>query len=72
LHFHDTLRRNEAIFERILVPLDGSQVAETILPSVEDLAATHKAKIVLLRVALAHALPGQDQIKASVKNQRMD
>lgn len=54
------------MFERILVPLDGSEVAETILPYVEGLAATHKAKIVLLRVALAHTLPGQDEIKAEV------
>ncbi len=54
------------MFERILVPLDGSEIAESILPYVEDLAATHKAKIVLLRVALAHTLPGQDEIKAEV------
>ena len=55
------------MFERILVPLDGSEVAESILPYVEDLASTHKAKIVLLRVALAHTLPGQDEIKAEVE-----
>jgi nucleotide-binding universal stress UspA family protein len=54
------------MFTKILVPLDGSEVAETILPYAEDLAATHKAKIVLLRVALAHTLPGQDEIKAEV------
>jgi len=54
------------MFERILVPLDGSEMAESILPYVEDLAATHKAKIVLVRVALAHILPGQDEIKAEV------
>jgi len=55
------------MFERILVPLDGSEVAESILPHVEDLASIHKAKIVLLRVALAHTLPGQDEIKAEVE-----
>jgi len=55
------------MFKRILVPLDGSEVAETILPYVEDLAATHKARIILLRVALAHTLPGQDEIKAEVE-----
>jgi nucleotide-binding universal stress UspA family protein len=54
------------MFKKILVPLDGSEVAETILPYVEDLASTHEAKIVLLRVALAHTLPGQDEIKAEV------
>ena len=54
------------MFKRILVPLDGSEVAETILPYAEDLASTHKAKIVLLRVALAHTLPGQDEVEAEV------
>jgi nucleotide-binding universal stress UspA family protein len=34
----------------ILVPLDGSPRAETILPYVEDLAATHNAKVILLQV----------------------
>jgi hypothetical protein len=46
--------------------LDGSEVAESILPYVEDLASTHRSKVVLLRVALAHTLPGQDEIKAEV------
>lgn len=55
------------MFQRILVPLDGSELAESILPYVEDLAATHKSKIVLLRVALAHTLPGQDEITAEVE-----
>jgi len=55
------------MFNKILVPLDGSKVAESILPYVEDLASTHKARIVLLRVALAHALPGQDEVKAEVE-----
>jgi nucleotide-binding universal stress UspA family protein len=60
------MRRDGIMFERILVPLDGSEIAESILPCVEDLASTHKSKIVLLRVALAHTLPGQDEIKAEV------
>ena len=55
------------MFKKILVPLDGSEVAESILPYAEGLASTHKAKIVLLRVALAHVLPGQDEIKAEVE-----
>jgi nucleotide-binding universal stress UspA family protein len=55
------------MFKKILVPLDGSELAESIIPYVEDLASTHKARIVLLRVALAHTLPGQDEIKAEVE-----
>jgi nucleotide-binding universal stress UspA family protein len=66
LDYHDTMRRYGIMFERILVPLDGSEIAESVLPYVEDLASTHKSKIVLLRVALAHTLPGQDEIKAEV------
>jgi nucleotide-binding universal stress UspA family protein len=38
------------MFERILVPLDGSPQAEEILPRVEALASTHKSKVFLLRV----------------------
>jgi nucleotide-binding universal stress UspA family protein len=67
LDYHDTMRRDGIMFDRILVPLDGSGIAESILPYVEDLASTHKSKIVLLRVALAHTLPGQDEIKAEVE-----
>jgi len=55
------------MFKRILVPLDGSEVAESILPYVENLATTHQSKVVLLRVALAHTLPGQDEVKAEVE-----
>ncbi len=46
------------MFERILVPLDGSSQAEEILPKVEALAATHKSKVFLLRVV--------DQVTSSV------
>lgn len=38
------------MYKKILVPLDGSGRAETILPHVEDLARTYEATIVLLRV----------------------
>ena len=49
------------MFARILVPLDGSPLAEAILPEVVDLATLHGAEVLLLRVALVHALPGVDQ-----------
>jgi len=53
--------------KRILVPLDGSQCAETVLPKVEKLAVDLKVGICLLRVAYAHSFPGADPTDAEVK-----
>jgi nucleotide-binding universal stress UspA family protein len=36
------------MFKKILVPLDGSALAATILPQVEDLANSQKSQVVLL------------------------
>ena len=52
--------------ERILVPLDGSECAENILPEVESLATNLKVGICLLRVAFAHSFPGVDATEAEV------
>jgi nucleotide-binding universal stress UspA family protein len=38
------------MYKTILVPLDGSKRAETILPHVQDLARDHGAKVILLHV----------------------
>lgn len=38
------------MFKRILVPLDGSDLAETVLSHVSEMAACYGAEIVLLRV----------------------
>ncbi len=38
------------MFDKILVPLDGSQLAEKILPQVEELAKCHKAAITFITV----------------------
>jgi nucleotide-binding universal stress UspA family protein len=38
------------MYERILVPLDGSEPAQAILPFLEQMAAPLDAEIVLLRV----------------------
>ena len=54
-------------FERILVPLDGSECAEIVLPKVEKLATDLKASIAILRVAYAHTFPGADPTEAEVK-----
>jgi nucleotide-binding universal stress UspA family protein len=53
--------------ERILVPLDGSECAENVIPMVEGLAESRKSGICLLRVAQAHTFPGMDQTEAQVK-----
>ena len=53
--------------ERILVPLDGSQCAETVIPRVEELIAGKEAGICLLRVASAPTYPGMDPTEAQVK-----
>ena len=54
------------MFKKILVPLDGSALAEAILPQVTELARVHAAELVILRVALAHAFPGADPTEAQL------
>ena len=53
--------------QRILVPLDGSECSENIIPKVEELASNLKAGICLLRVASAHTFPGLDPTEAEVR-----
>ena len=50
----------------ILVPLDGSPVAEAALAPAVALAREAGAKLVLLRAAEAHTLPTADPIEAQV------
>ena len=40
------------MYHTILVPLDGTRQAEAILPQVEELARSHEARVVFLRVLL--------------------
>jgi len=54
------------VFKKILVPLDGSQLAEGILPRVEWLAKFHGAEVTLLRVALVHTFPGLDPVQHQI------
>ncbi len=49
------------MYHTILVPLDGSNRAEAILPHVEDLAQRYDAKVIFLRVLEPiHAVVGPD------------
>ena len=43
------------MYKKILVPLDGSPLAEAVLPHAEALAKSEGAEIVLLRVAVTPA-----------------
>jgi nucleotide-binding universal stress UspA family protein len=54
------------MYQRILVPLDGSTLAEGVLPHVQALAKSLGAELVLLRVAFTHVFPGADPIQAQV------
>ncbi|MGD8462921.1 MAG: universal stress protein [Anaerolineae bacterium] len=38
------------MFEKVLVPLDGSEMARAVLPFVEDIAQRYSAEIILLQV----------------------
>jgi nucleotide-binding universal stress UspA family protein len=55
------------MYHSILVPLDGSILAEAILPEVEELAALLNARLNLIRVSSAHVLPGVDPTDAQVR-----
>jgi nucleotide-binding universal stress UspA family protein len=50
----------------ILVPLDGSTVAEAALTPAVEMARSAGAKLVLLRAAEAHTLPMADVVTAQV------
>lgn len=52
--------------EKILVPVDGSVLAETAVSRGVDLARESGATVVLLRAAEAHRLPGVDPTDAQV------
>jgi nucleotide-binding universal stress UspA family protein len=54
------------MYHRILVPLDGSTLAEGVLSHVQALAKSLGAELVLLRVAFTHVLPGADPVEAQV------
>ena len=52
--------------KKIMVPLDGSEVAESALADAFDLAGRDWGVVVLMRAAEAHVLPGRDPILAQI------
>jgi len=52
--------------ERVLVPLDGSLLAEGAIQTAAGLSRDNGASVVLLRAAEAHTLPGADPTDAQV------
>jgi nucleotide-binding universal stress UspA family protein len=63
---HTMPRRETMEVKAILVPLDGSILAESALGAAVDLAHQHSARLVLLRAAEAHALPFADPVEAQI------
>ena len=55
------------MFKRILVPLDGSPVAEAVLPQVQELVKALGAELFLMRAAYAHVFPGVDPTEGEVE-----
>ena len=55
------------MYNHILVPLDGSPVAEQIFPQVQQLSKLTGAEIHLLRVVLVHTFPGVDPTDKQVE-----
>ncbi len=63
------------MFKKILVPLDGSELAAKILPHVVDLAKTHDAMVTLLHVyysEVGEASPGVIQEAVAQEKKRCE
>lgn len=55
------------MFKKILVPLDGSELATKILPQVTDLAKCHGAEVVLLNVYPDWGKPVSEEVKKAIE-----
>lgn len=55
------------MFDKILVPLDGSGLAEETLAEVREIARAHGSQVTLLRVVFALVFPGADPTEAQIK-----
>jgi nucleotide-binding universal stress UspA family protein len=52
--------------ERILVPLDGSPLAESAVATAAEMARPGPGTLILVRAAEAHPFPGTDPVEAQV------
>jgi nucleotide-binding universal stress UspA family protein len=61
------------MYDKILVPLDGSMQAESVLRHVEELALQSKSRVLLLRVVdLGAPIGAVESAYASLRRQEMD
>jgi nucleotide-binding universal stress UspA family protein len=61
------------MYNKILVPLDGSKRAEVILPHVEQLAKHYNSEVVFMLVEEGPLLLGRDEVvDLSVYKQNLD
>lgn len=52
--------------DTLVVPLDGSTLAEGVLTRAAETAMSARARMILVRAAMAHTFPGADPIEAQV------
>jgi len=57
------------MFKKILVPLDGSELAARVLPQVTDLAKTQDAQVTLLSVYPDWGKPASEEVKEFIENE---
>jgi nucleotide-binding universal stress UspA family protein len=57
------LAAEEKMFQKILVPLDGSKLAEKILPRVEKMVEFCRAEVHLLRVVVSYKIDPREEKK---------
>ena len=60
------------MYQKILVPLDGSKRAERILPHVEEMAKRYKAKVIFLQVIEYKAIPTSEGAYINLTEQEFD
>lgn len=60
------------VYENILVPLDGSEFSESVLPEVERLANTLNSHITILRITHADSLSEMDSLEQLVFGEALD
>ncbi len=60
------------MFKNILVPLDGSELAASILPQVEDLAKSEKSQITLMTVGNVPSVFFMDEADTAIIDATLD